>query len=96
VWALLVAGTGRPELTLLALDREGRVQRRQRLTGWELEPGTGLSHDPTGDQLLASLRPLGPAGAPPHPPQPVLIDATTFTLQPLPVSARLAIWLPPG
>jgi hypothetical protein len=96
VWALLVAGTGRPELTLLALDREGRVQRRQRLTGWELEPGTGLSHDPTGDQLLASLRPLGPAGAPPQPPQPVLIDATTFTLQPLPVSARLAIWLPPG
>ena len=96
VWALLVAGTGRPELTLLALDREGRVQRRLRLAGWELEPGTGLSYDPTGDQLLASLRPLGPAGAPPQPPQPVLIDATSFRLQPLPVTARLAIWLPPG
>jgi hypothetical protein len=72
------------------------VQRRLRLAGWELEPGTGLSYDPTGDQLLASLRPLGPAGAPPQPPRPVLIDATTFQLQPLPVTARLAIWLPPG
>ncbi|MFO0037413.1 MAG: hypothetical protein ACK522_00510 [Synechococcaceae cyanobacterium] len=96
VWALLVAGTGRPELTLLALDPKGRVQRRQRLVGWELEPGTGLSHDPTGDQLLASLRPLGPAGTPPQPPRPVLIDAATFALRPLPVPARLAIWLPPG
>jgi hypothetical protein len=96
VWALLVAGTGRPELTLLALDGEGRVLRRQRLAGWELEPGTDLNHDPTGHQLLASLRPLGPAGAPPQPPRPVLIDADTLALQPLPVTARLAIWLPPG
>jgi len=96
VWALLVAGTGRPELTLLALDGEGRVQRRQRLAGWELEPGTGLGLDPTGQQLLASLRPLGPAGAPPQPPRPVLIDARSFALRPLPITARLAIWLPPG
>jgi hypothetical protein len=96
IWALLVGGRGRPELTLLALDGEGRVLRRQRLQGWELEPGTGLSYDPAGDRLLASLRPLGAAAAPPQPPRPVLIDARTHRLQPLPVRARFAIWLPPG
>jgi hypothetical protein len=96
VWALLVAGTGRPALTLLALDGEGRVLRRQALANWELEPGTGLHHDPSGNRLLASLRPLGPAGSPPQPPRPVLIDANTLKLQPLPQTARLALWLPAG
>jgi hypothetical protein len=72
------------------------VLRRQRLEGWELEPGTGLHHDPTGDRLLASLRPLGAADAPPQPPRPVLIDAASLALQPLPIQARFAIWLPPG
>jgi hypothetical protein len=96
IWALLVGGTGRPELTLLVLDGDGRVLRRRRLAGWELEPGTGLHYDPAGERLLASLRPLGPADAPPQPPQPVLIDAATDALQPLPVVARIAIWLPPG
>jgi hypothetical protein len=96
IWALLVAGSGRPELSLLALDGDGRLLRRQRLEGWELEPGTGLAYDPTSDQLLASLRPLAAAQAPPQEPRPVLIDAATGVLQPLPIPARLAIWLPPG
>jgi hypothetical protein len=96
IWALLVGGSGRPELTLLALDGEGRVRRRRRLEGWELEPGTGLYYDPSGDRLLATLRPLAAGSAPPQPPRPVLIDAASDALQPLPVSARLAIWLPPG
>ncbi|MEB3255543.1 MAG: hypothetical protein VKJ05_04050 [Synechococcaceae cyanobacterium] len=96
VWAMLVAGSGRPALTLLALNGEGRVLRRQALPSWELEPGTGLYHDASGNRLLASLRPLGPAGSPPQPPRPVLIDATTLQLQPLPQTARLALWLPAG
>ena len=96
IWALLVAGSGRPELSLLALDGDGRLLRRQRLEGWELEPGTGLAYDPTSDQLLASLRPLAAAQAPPQEPRPVLIDAASGELQPLPITARLAIWLPPG
>jgi hypothetical protein len=96
IWALLVAGSGRPTLTLLALDGEGRVLRRQRLEGWEQEPGTALAYDPAGEKLLASLRPVGPADAAPQPPRPVLIDPATFVLTPLPLAARLAIWLPPG
>lgn len=96
IWALLVGGSTRPELTLLALNGEGRVLRRQRLEGWELEPGTGLHYDPTGDRLLASLRPIGTADATPQPPRPVLIDAASLALQPLPIQARFAIWLPPG
>jgi hypothetical protein len=96
VWALLVSGSGRPALTLLAFDGEGRVLRRRSLSNWELEPGTGLHHDPSGNRLLASMRPLGPAGSPPQPPRAVLIDASTLQLQPLPQTTRLALWLPAG
>jgi hypothetical protein len=96
IWALLIDGTGQPELTLLALDRRGQVLRRQRLTGWELEPGTGLSFDPSGDRLLAALRRLGPMQRPPPPAQAVLIDARSLQLQPLQRPVRQVIWLPAG
>ncbi len=100
VWALLVEGTGRPALTLLALDRRGTVIKRQRLSEWELEPGTGLSYDPAGDRLLAVLRPLdgapGEAPGPPPPARVVLIDAASLTLRPLEQEARQAVWLPAG
>ena len=96
IWALLIDGTGQPELTLLALDRRGKLLRRQRLTGWELEPGTGLSFDPSGDRLLAALRRLGPIEQPPAPAQAVLIDARSLQLQPLQRQVRQVIWLPAG
>ena len=96
IWALLIDGTGQPELTLLALDRRGKLLRRQRLTGWELEPGTGLSFDPSGDRLLAALRRLGPIKQPPAPAQAVLIDAHSLQLQPLQRQVRQVIWLPAG
>lgn len=96
VWALLVEGMGRPELTLLAIDRRGATLRRQRLVGWELEPGTGLHYDPTTDRLLAAMRRLGPPERPPEPARPVLIEATSLELQPLQQEVRQAVWLPPG
>jgi hypothetical protein len=99
VWALLLEGVGRPELTLLAIDRRGFSLRRQRLAGWELEPGTGLYYDPATDRLLAAMRRLGPPNLPPQPPQPaqpVLIEAASLELRPLEQEVRQAVWLPPG
>jgi hypothetical protein len=96
VWALLVEGMGRPELTLLAIERRGAALRRQRLVGWELEPGTGLHYDPATDRLLAAMRRLGPPGSAPEPARPVLIEAASLALQPLEREVRQAVWLPPG
>lgn len=97
IWALLIEGVGRPALTLVTLDRRGSVLASRRLAGWELEPGTGLSYDPTSDRLAMVLRPLGDRpGAPPAAPRAVLIEASSLTLQPLPQEALQAIWLPAG
>jgi len=96
IWALLVESSGQPQLTLLALDRQGRQLGRRLLAGWELEPGTGLHFDPSGDRLLAALRPLGPADRPPPPARPVLIDASRLTLTPLDREVLQALWLPAG
>jgi hypothetical protein len=96
IWALLVESSGQPQLTLLALDRQGRLLGRRQLAGWELEPGTGLHFDPSGDRLLAALRPLGPADRPPPPARPVLIDASRLTLTPLDREVLQALWLPAG
>lgn len=38
----------------MALSREGG-ERWQRLEGWDLEPGTGLTCDPTTDRLLLTM-----------------------------------------
>lgn len=62
LWVALLSGTRRPELSLMALDRQGRVLNRRRLEGWELEPGTQLQEDPTTERLVAALRPLPPLG----------------------------------
>jgi hypothetical protein len=96
IWALLVESSGKPQLTLLALDRQGRLLGRRLLAGWELEPGTGLHFDPSGDRLLAALRPLGRSDRPPQPARPVLIDASRLTLTPLDREVLQAVWLPAG
>jgi hypothetical protein len=96
IWALLVEGVGRPEMTLIALDRRGRLLRRRRLPQLELEPGTGLHHDPATGRLLAALRPLAPADRPAQPARPMLIDADSLELQPLTTPVRQAMWLPAG
>jgi len=100
VWALLIEGVGQPRLTLLALNRAGQVLQRRPLEGWELEPGTGLDYDPTGDRLLLALRPLLPIGvagrsAAPQA-QAALIDATSLELTLLGKPVRQVRWLVAG
>lgn len=99
-WALLIEGTIEPRLALIALDRTGTLLTRRRLDGWELEPGTGLHYDPTGDRLLLMLRPLVSGGANGaggrQEARPALIDATSLQMSLLPQPVRQARWLPAG
>jgi len=97
-WALLLEGQERPLLSLLALNRDGRVLERRDLQGWELEPGTGLHWDPASGQLLAALRPQSANGPQSllEPAQPVLIDGQTLELRPLSQPVRQVHWLPAG
>jgi hypothetical protein len=101
VWALLIEGINQPRLVLLSLDQRGRVLQRRELAGWELEPGTGLHYDPTGDRLLLTLRPLAltttPAGRPQRQEaQAALIDATSLQLTLLEHPVRQVSWLVAG
>ncbi|MFO7628320.1 MAG: hypothetical protein R6W06_02155 [Prochlorococcaceae cyanobacterium] len=99
LWALLVDGIQRPELTLLAIEPLADRPRLRRLplTGWELEPGTGLRYDPASDQLLLALRRFEPrAGQPPPASRPTLIDGRSLELRQLDRQAALTAWLPPG
>ena len=96
IWALLLLGQARPQLRLLALNRNGQELGHRSLKGWELEPGTGLHWDGATRQLLATLRPLSGGGELPLPAQPVMIDGDSLTLQPLELSVRQAHWLPAG
>ncbi|MFM7677174.1 MAG: hypothetical protein ACKO5F_16695 [Synechococcus sp.] len=98
VWLLLLEASGAQRLSLLALDRQGRVLGRRPLPGWELEPGTPLQYDPATDRLLATLRRTrGAGGAGTRgPARAVLIDATDLSLDPLERPVRQALWLPAG
>jgi hypothetical protein len=101
IWAALLSGERRPELSLLALERLSRQTRRLRLDGWELEPGTQLVDDPTTGQLVAALRPLLPVaqeGKRPPPARPMLLPTGDGTRDPVPLGppAQQVVWLPPG
>lgn len=96
VWALLMEGTEEPRLTLLALNRQGVELERRLLTGWELEPGSGLHWDASGEQLLTTLRPRARGDAAPPPARAVLIDASSLELRPLPGPVKRAQWLVAG
>lgn len=95
IWALTIEGLGQPRLTLLALDRTGQPLGKRVLTGWELEPGTGLELDPSRNQLLLTLRPMALGGGRTQA-RPALIDATSLELSLLERPVRQARWLPPG
>lgn len=95
LWLALIQGIQRPELTVLELNRQGQTLARRSLQDWELEPGTAISLDPSRDQLLLVLRPLGPPGPRPRPPQVMLMAAHTLALQAVGQRARLAVWMPP-
>jgi len=101
LWLAQIEGLQRPELTVLELTRLGQVVARRQLHGWEMEPGTTLSLDPSRHALILVLKPQAqadaagePSTAPPAP-QAMVMDITTLTVRPLGKRARLALWLPP-
>ena len=105
-WLLLVDGVGQPRLQLLAINHDGQILQRKQLKGWEFEPGTSLEFDPSRNQLLLALRPLGSntSGAGPGnvaKPEsgrlaavPALINGTHLSLKLLAKPIRQAHWLP--
>jgi hypothetical protein len=96
---VLMEGVGRPDLSLVVLNRQGRLLRRQPLPDWELEPGSGLHYDPVTDSLVVALRRLEPEASPRNRTagaEAVRIDATSLQLKPLGRPVRLVGWLPAG
>jgi len=90
-WMLLNRWDGGFAHELVQLDRTGRIMARRDLGSWAPEPGTTLSYDPAGDQLLLTLRP-----DPRQPARPVLVNGRTLELRILPHPVRQAVWLPAG
>ena len=72
----------------LSFDR-GPIVARLDLAPWQPEPGTPLSYDPVGDQLLLTLR-----RDPRQAARPALLDGNTLRLQVLPQPISQAHWLP--
>jgi len=91
LWALLIQGVSQPRLDLLTLDRSGQTQQRLSLEGLELEPGTGLFHDPTRQQLLLQVREQGGTrtGS-----RAALVNLHRGAVQLLPGDVRQLGWLP--
>lgn len=96
VWALLLDGIRRPELSVVAFDQRGRQQARRLLRGWEAEPGTALQWDATTGQLLAVLRPQASRAGRRQPARAVLIDGESLRLRLLGPEVNQAQWLPAG
>ena len=96
VWALLLDGIRRPQLSVVAFDQQGRQLARRVLAGWETEPGTGLQWDASTGQLLAVLRPMANRGSQRQPARAVLIDGHQLSLTVLNRAVSQAQWLPAG
>ncbi len=90
-WMLLNRWNGSLTNELVQLDRDGRIVARRDLGSWSPEPGTPLSYDPVGDQLLLTLR-----ADPKQPARAVLVNGRTLELRFLPHPVRQAYWLPAG
>ena len=90
-WLLLSDWRSGASTQVLELSRSGKPLRRRSLDGWEAEPGAPVLYDPSRRQLLLTLRARGMKE-----PQPVLIDAGSLRLQPIPKPARQALWLAPS
>lgn len=95
LWLAQIEGIQRPELTVLELNRQGSILARRSLNNWELEPGTPISLDPSRNQLLLALRPLGSPDARPQSPELMLMGGPDLALTPVGQRGRLALWLPP-
>jgi len=55
LWVVLRDGEGELQDTVLQLDRDGKVQKRQSLKPWRLARNSGLHFDPVSDQLLLTV-----------------------------------------
>lgn len=55
LWVVLRDGEGELQDTVLQLDRDGKVQKRQSLNPWRLARNSGLDFDPVSDQLLLTV-----------------------------------------
>lgn len=91
LWALLISGLATPRLELLTLQRQGGTGQRRILEGLELEPGTGLSHDPTRRRLLLQVRRQSDPAAGSRA---ALVDPASGRVQLLPGPVRQVAWLP--
>jgi hypothetical protein len=79
------------EHTLLLLDGEGRVAKRQSLDAWRMKGGTPLQFDPVSGRLLLTV-----IREQQHDAHPALIDAESLQLQEvLPIAVEQAVWLNP-
>jgi hypothetical protein len=92
IWAVIGQWTGDwAEHTLLLLDGEGRVTKRQSLGPWRMKGGTPLQFDPVSRRLLLTVIREQQREA-----HPALVDAMSLQLQEvLPIAVEQALWLNP-
>ena len=92
IWAVIGQWTGDwAEHTLLLLDGEGRVTKRQSLGPWRMKGGTPLQFDPVSRRLLFTVIREQQREA-----NPALVDAVSLQLQEvLPIAVEQALWLNP-
>ena len=92
IWAVIGQWTGNwAEHTLLLLDGEGRVAKRQSLGPWRMKGGTPLQFDPVSGRLLFTVIREQQREA-----HPALVDAVSLQLQEvLPIAVEQALWLNP-
>lgn len=91
LWMLLNRWQGEAHNEVMRLDRNGQRVARRSLAPWAPEPGTPLSYDPVGDQLLLTLR-----ADPRQPARAALLEGRSLQLRILPYPIHQAYWLPAG
>lgn len=95
IWVLLLSGIRTPILELMELNRQGEVLRQRELSGYELDPGSGMQFDPSRRVLLLLLRRLPTEGQEPEPlPQAHLLSIDDLKLTAIPGPVGKAGWLP--
>ena len=93
IWAVLGVWQGqRSQHELVQFDSEGSVLQRRTLAPWSLSPGTGVEHNPVGNDLLMTVtKPDLTAG------RAALIEADTLQWkQIMDEPIQEARWLPAG
>ena len=93
IWAVLGIWQGRrSQHELVQFNSEGTVLQRRNLAPWSLSPGTGMEHNPVGNDLLMTLTQPDLKGG-----RAALIEADTLRLRKvMDESIKEARWLPAG